>query len=227
MQESHATELRKAREEAAVSMSREVLEEYKAKINTAVKVVEEARQRDKDQVEQLRTRVKKARRSVRELREELDGWRREKVSLRGRIGALTAEKDRMRDEKEGFTNRVISLQAQLDQMEEFKDTVNQMLQDTYYRVWETHGLAWMNDYPQVMAGIHKRVQDNLIAGGHLSGDAPSDSLLVDSHFTTEEVEAIQQGYKLLAEEEAEEETDDPGTAGHCDRAAKGNLFPMT
>jgi len=47
MQESHAAELRKAREEAAASMSREVLEECKAKINTAVEVVEEARQRDK------------------------------------------------------------------------------------------------------------------------------------------------------------------------------------
>jgi len=106
--------------------------------------------------------VKKARSSVRELREQLDSWRREEVSLRGQIRALTAEKDKMRDEKESFANKVISLQAQLDQMEEFKDTVNQMLQDTYYRVWKTHGQAWMSDYPQVMAGIHKRVQDNLI-----------------------------------------------------------------
>jgi len=61
----------------------------------------------------------------------------------------------------------------------------------------------------------------------LSGDAPIDSLLVDSHFTTEELETIQQGYKLLVEEEAEEETNDPGTAGRGDRAAKGNLFPTT
>jgi len=117
--------------------------------------MEEARQRDKDKVEQLRARVKKARRSVKELREQLDSWRREEVSMRDRIGVLAAEKDKMRDEKEGFANKVISLQAQLDQMVEFKDTVNQMLQDTYYRVWETHGLAWMSDYPQVMVGIHK------------------------------------------------------------------------
>jgi len=110
----------------------------------------------------------------------------------------------MRDEKESFANKVISLQAQLDKMEDFKDTVNQMLQDTYYRIWETHGLAWMSDYPQVMAGIHKRVLDNLIAGGQLSDDASTDSMLVDSYFTAKELEVIWQGYKLLAEEEAEE-----------------------
>jgi len=59
------------------------------------------------------------------------------------------------------------------------------------------------------------------------------SLLVDFHFTAEELEAIQQGYKLLAEEEAEEETEDPSTAGHGDRVEigsqrveKGNLFSM-
>jgi len=93
--------------------------------------------------------VKKARRSIRELREKLDGWMQEEVSLRGRIGTLTVEKDRMRDEKEGFANKVISLQAQLEQMEGFKDMVNQMLQDTYFRVWETHVLAWMTDYPRL------------------------------------------------------------------------------
>jgi len=140
----------------------------------------------------------------------------------------------MRNEKESCANKVISLQAQLDQMEEFKDTVNQMLQDTYYRVWETSGLAWMSDYPQVMAGIDKRLQDNLITRGQLSDDAPTDSLLVDSYFTVKELEAIQQGYKLLAEEEAEEETEDPSIAGRGDRAATGsqgvekdNLFFMT
>jgi len=56
----------------------------------------------------------------------------------------------------------------------------------------------------------------------LSGDAPTDSLLVDSNFTAEELGAIQQGYKLLAEEEAEEETEDPGMAGRSDRAAIGS-----
>jgi len=67
----------------------------------------------------------------------------------------------------------------------------------------------------------------------LSGDVPTNSLLVDSHFAAEELEAIQQGYKLLTEEKAEEETEDPGMAGCGDRAAissqrveKGNQFPM-
>jgi len=91
---------------------------------------------------------------VKELKELLDSWRREEVSLRGRIGVLSAE-DKRKDEKESLANKDISLQAQLDQMEEFKDTVNQMLQYTYYRVWKTHSLAWMSDYSQVMAGIHK------------------------------------------------------------------------
>jgi len=58
----------------------------------------------------------------------------------------------------------------------------------------------------------------------VSGDASTDSMLVDSHFTPEELEAIQQGYKLLAKEEEEEETDDLGVAGHGDGAAKGKLF---
>jgi len=61
----------------------------------------------------------------------------------------------------------------------------------------------------------------------LSSDASTDGQLVDSHFTPEELEAIQQGYKLLAEEEAKEETDDPGMAGHGDGTAKGNLSLMT
>jgi len=191
MQESHAVELRKVGEEAAAFVFREVLEECKAKIDTAVEVVEEARQRDKDKVEQFRARVKKARRSVKELRKQLGRWKHEEVSLRDRIGVLTAEKNKMRNEKESFANKVISLQDQLDQMEEFKNTVNQMLQDTYYRVWKTHGLAWMSDYPQVMTRIHRRVQDNLITGGQLNGDALTDNLLVDSHFTKEELEAIQ------------------------------------
>jgi len=156
MQESHAAELRKVREEAAASVSKEVLEECKAKIDIAVEVMEEGRQRDKDKVEQLRARVKKARRSVKELREQLDSCRREKVSLRGRIGVLTAEKDKIRDEKESFANKVISLQAHLDQMEEFKDTVIRCSRIRII-VFGKLGLAWMCDYPQVMAGIHKRV----------------------------------------------------------------------
>jgi len=92
MQESNAAELRKVKEEAAMSVSREVLEECKAKIDTVVEVVKEARQRDKDKVEQLRVRVKKARRSVKELKDQLDSWRQKEVSLRGRIGVLSAEK---------------------------------------------------------------------------------------------------------------------------------------
>jgi len=47
-------------------------------------------------------------------------------------------------------------------------------------------------------------------------------MLVDFHFTIEELEVIQQGHKLLDEKEAEEETEDPGIAGHGDRAAIGS-----
>jgi len=56
----------------------------------------------------------------------------------------------------------------------------------------------------------------------LSGDAPTDSLLVDSHFTEEELEVIQQGYKQQAEEETERETEDLGIADHGDRAVIGS-----
>jgi len=92
----------------------------------------------------------------------------------------------------------------------------------------------MSDYPQVVAGIHKRVLDNLIAEGQLSGNASIDSMLRDSHFTVEELEMIQKGYKLLAEEEAEEEIEDQILAGLGYRAAtgpqgagKGNLLFMS
>jgi len=98
-------------------------------------------------------------------------------------------------------------------MEEFQDMVNQMLKDTYYHVSETRGLAWMNDYPQVMAGIHKQVLDNMIAVGRLSSNPSTDRILVDSHFSTEELEAIRHGYKLLAAEEVEEEAEGQGLAG--------------
>jgi len=82
LQESHVAELQKIKEEAAASVSRLVLEECKAKIDTAVEVMKETKQRDKDKVEQLRARIKAARKSVKELRKQLDRWRREEVLLK-------------------------------------------------------------------------------------------------------------------------------------------------
>jgi len=172
------------------------VEECKVKIDIAVEAVEEARQKDKDRLEQFKTTVKGTRKLAKELREELYSWRREEVSLKGLIGVLSVEKEKTRDEKERFANKVISLQAQLDQMEDFKDTVKKMLKNTYYRVWETRCLACMSDYPQVMEGIHKQILDNLTTEGRMSGDPSIDRLLVDSHFTMEELEVIQKGYEL-------------------------------
>jgi len=65
----------------------------------------------------------------------------------------------------------------------------------------------MNDYPQIMAGIHKQLLDNLMAAGQLSGEPSSDRSLVDSHFTVEVLEAIRQGYEISAVDEAEEEAE--------------------
>jgi len=221
LKESHEAELQKVREEVAVLVSREVIEECKAKIDIDIETVEEARQKDKDRLEQLKTRFKGARRLMKELREELDSLRQKEVSLKGRIGVLSAEKEKMRDEKEIFANKAISLQARLDQMEDFKDTIYQMLKDIYYRVWGTCGLAWMSDYPQVIARIHKQILDILTVKGRLSGGPSTDRLLVDSHFTVEELEVIQKGYELLAEEEAEEEVKDQTLAGLDGEAMTG------
>jgi len=94
-------------------------------------------------------------------------------------------------------------------MEDFKDTVNQMLKD----VLETHCLALMSDYPQVMVGIHEQILDNLTSEGRLIRDLSTNRLLVDSHFVVEELEVIQKGYDLLAEKEAEEEAEGRAIAG--------------
>jgi len=79
----------------------------------------------------------------------------------------------------------------------------------------------MSDYPQVMAGIQKQILDNLIVESRLRGDPSTDRLLVDSHFTLEELEVIQNGYELLAKEEAGEEAEDQMLAGLGGEAMTG------
>jgi len=143
------------------------------------------------------------------------------VSLKGRIGVLSSEREHIRDEKECFANKVISLQAGLDQVEEFQDTVNQILEDIYYHVWENGSFDWMNDYPQVMVGIHTWLLEELRAVGRLSGEPFSDMGLVDAHFSLEEREAIRKGYELLATEAAEGEEEGEGLAGLGEKLTVG------
>jgi len=171
-----------------------VVDDYKFKIYCSIEVIEEVRKKDKDRLEQLRARVKSAWRSVKKLKEELDSWR----LIEGPYQGFVCGEGEDEDEKERFANKIISLQDQLDQIEEFQDKVNQMLKDTYYRVWKTRGLAWMSDCPLVVAEIHKQILDNLTVEGRLSSYPSTNKLLVDSHFTVEELEVIQKGYELLA-----------------------------
>jgi len=100
--------------------------------------------------------------------------------------------------------KVVTLQFKLDKVEDFQDTVNRMLKDTYYKIWKCKGLTWMDDYPQVMAGIHACLLDGLKARGQI-GEGPSlDMSLVNGHFSADKLVVIRRAYDLLAEEEAEE-----------------------
>ena len=178
----------------------------KERIDMAIAIVDEVRNADLEQVEELSGRLEAAEMAQVKLKEEMEEMRR----------SLQANCSRYRSERDVAVAKLQASEARVKEFEENEGMMDEMLQDMYFRTWKEGSLSWMDDYPRVMAKIYLRALEEARVNAGKEGGVAFSLDEVTAQFSKEEQAAVKEGMRLLAAEEAGvqlEDEDQPADAG--------------
>ena len=207
--EEASRRLKETMEKASRAELRKMEAACKERIDMAIATVDEVRNADLEQVEELSGRLEAAEMAQVKLKEEMEEMRR----------SLQADCSRYRSERDAAVAKLQASEARVREFEENEGMMDEMLQDMYFRTWKEGSLSWMDDYPRVMAKIYLRALEEARVNAGKEGGVAFSLDVVTAQFSKEEQAAVKEGMRLLAAEEAGVQLEDEDQA-----ADAGELF---